>query len=197
MDNHANSDDGVRHAIARDINRAIQRANRYLNDATPEELTNPANYPEGPGVYRLDPLSDDIPGHYLEAHFLGDPFYVGVAGLSIADRLRHHYQTLTLVDGLAPELISVRTISVPPAAALALEHSLIREFRPVWNDGGGLPGFGSRSPGRGRPGLVASWFHSLHRGHPSFEAIPTHRDRTECLQRLATHFARRRKELGC
>lgn len=177
--------------IAKAMASIVRQITEALANVEPISLAELTRFSPATGVYEIHLASPDPAGLYIPALKLAEPLYVGVACTSLVERMGHHLRTISLVNGIGPEHLGVRTLTIDPGAALAAEWHLIDQYRPVWNDGGALPGFGSRPPGRGRPGVLASWFHSVHTGHPAFDTIPLRRDPNECRQRIANHFASR------
>jgi hypothetical protein len=183
-----NSPNGEISRLAMELSEMVLKAMMAVD---PVPLSDLGDAPAQPGVYGIEPSGPDPWGLYLPALHSGEPLYIGSTAVSLSQRLGHHVTTACQADGLDPDLLVVRYLAISAEACVAAERHLIRTFVPVWNDGSGLSGFGSRPPGRGRPGLLASWFHSLHRGVEAFEAIPLHRDPAACRRRITEHYLAR------
>lgn len=86
------------------------------------------------------------------------PAYAGAAA-ALRERLLRHVNTLRRAVGLGPEDLWVSYLTGSHALALYAEAVILSELRPILCDPH-LSGFGSRQPGRGRPGRpgrVSGW----------------------------------------
>lgn len=107
----------------------------------------------------VGPTESGIYGLYYN----GDLVYVGKAskettksGRTLRQRLNEHINKINRHQNIAVEEVSVRFVTFESEWwVFAAEYVLIAYFAPPWN----YSGFGSKTPGRGRPGTerVSTW----------------------------------------
>ena len=137
------------HRFDFDLDRGISEQVIEKLEASPAMPLDAGVGPSASGIYAL--------------YFRGSLVYVGKAsrvttksGRTLRQRLAEHRNKIAGRRNITPRSVQVRYLTFASDWwVVAAELAMMAHYRPTWNDSG----FGSKTPGRGRPGThrVRRW----------------------------------------
>ncbi len=129
-----------KHEFVFEFDRAYNHQLIEKFEASPEHALAPDVAPRLKGVYAL--------------YYRGKLVYAGKAlDTTLGRRLAEHYKKVTGRRNISVSEVSCRYLTITGDWFVrAAEDALIQHYQPAWQSSG----FGSHTPGRGRPGIRSS-----------------------------------------